>query len=78
MQSIATEEDNTILSEATQTLYKLNADELLREQCRAREEYEIHEKYTQEKIATQSKQIETQAKKIEELRKRIKELEAGP
>lgn len=63
-------ENNTILSEATQTLYKLNADELLREQCRAREEYEIHEKYTQEKI-------ETQAKEIERLKKRIEELEAG-
>lgn len=63
-------ENNNTLSEATQTLYRLNADELLREQCRAREEYEIHERYTQNLIANQAKQIE-------ELKKRIKELEAG-
>ena len=70
-------ENNNTLSEATQTLYRLNADELLREQCRAREEYEIHEKYTQEKIATQEKKIEEQQNEIEELKKRIQELEAG-
>ena len=67
--------NNAVLSEATQTLYKLNADELLREQCRAREEYEIHEKYTQEKIAKQKIIIEAQEKEIEALKKRIKELE---
>ena len=74
--------NNAVLSEATQTLYKLNADELLREQCRAREEYEIHEKYTQEKIAKQKiiieeqeNIIEAQEKEIEALKKRIKELE---
>lgn len=70
-------ENNTILSEATQTLYKLNADELLREQCRAREEYEVHEKYTQEKIAKQEEKIAEQEREIAELKKRIKELEAG-
>ena len=77
-------ENNTILSEATQTLYQLNADELLREQCRAREEYEIHERFTREKIAEQEEQITEQKvklgeqeKEIEELKKRIKELEAG-
>lgn len=70
-------ENNTILSEATQTLYKLNADDLLREQCRAREEYEIHEKFTQEKITAQETKIEEQEKEIEKLKKRIKELEAG-
>lgn len=70
-------ENNTILSEATQTLYQLNADELLREQCRAREEYEIHERFTRNKIAEQEAKIAEQEKELEELRKRIKELEAG-
>ncbi len=63
-------ENNRLLSEATQTLYQLNADELLREQCRAREEYEIHERFTRNKIAELEKENE-------ELKKRIKELEAG-
>lgn len=70
-------ENNNILSEATQTLYQLNADEILREQCRAREEYEIHERFTRNKIAEQEAKIAEQEKELEELKKRIKELEAG-
>lgn len=65
------EQNNTVFSEATQTLYKLNADELIREQCRAREDYENHERYTRETMEKQAKIIDEQAKEIELLKEQL-------
>ena len=65
------EQNNTVFSEATQTLYKLNADELIREQCRAREDYENHERYTRETLEKQAKIIDEQANTIDKQSKEI-------
>ena len=75
--------NNEAFSEATQSLYRLNADEMIREQCRARQDYENHERYVRETLAAQAQQIESQTLQIESLsnenellKKRIEELEA--
>lgn len=57
--------NNEVFSEATQSLYRLNADEIIREQCRARQDYENHERYTRETLAAQAQQIESQTMQIE-------------
>uniref|UniRef100_UPI0040560D57 Rpn family recombination-promoting nuclease/putative transposase n=1 Tax=Agathobacter sp. TaxID=2021311 RepID=UPI0040560D57 len=43
-------ENNTYLSEAAQTIYELNADEITRRQCQARADYQRCEKYKNELI----------------------------
>lgn len=43
--------NNDILASATQTLYEYNSEEMIREQCRAREDYERHERTVQKQIA---------------------------
>lgn len=40
-------EKNKYMSEAAAAMYELNADEIVRQQCRAREEYNRHEKMIQ-------------------------------
>lgn len=69
--------NNEAFSEATQSLYRLNADEMIREQCRARQDYENHERYTREKLAAQAQQIESLSNENELLKKRISELESA-
>lgn len=60
---------NDIFKSASETLYELNTDELVREQCQAREDYEKHER-------TQKKKLADQAAIIQEQEARIKQLEA--
>lgn len=50
-------ENNDILASATESLYRLNADELIREQCQAREDFEKHERTQQKKLADQEAMI---------------------
>ena len=38
---------NDILTSAAESIFKMNADDLILEQCRAREEYERHERTVQ-------------------------------
>ena len=40
-------EKNKYMSEAAAAMYELNADEIVRQQCMAREEYNRHEKMMQ-------------------------------
>lgn len=83
-------EKNPYMSEATARMYELNADEIVRQQCRAREEYDRHERWMQKlyreaKQETEAARQETAAikqetaaanQKIAEQQKRIAELEA--
>lgn len=65
-------ENNVYLENASQTMYELNADELVQLQCRARRDYykqvNTHNRTIQE--------LEAARKEIEQLQARIKELEA--
>ena len=61
-------------------LLKLNADELIREQCQAREDYERHERTVKKQmedlknaLAEKDNAIAAQAKEIERLKKLYEE-----
>lgn len=41
-------EKNKYMSEAAEKMYELNADEIVKQQCRARDEYYAHEKWMQQ------------------------------
>ena len=83
-------ENDTSLQSASATLYKLNADELVREQCRAREDYyrlmnthkhkmQLLEDELAEKDASLAKQAASLAEKdalIQALEEKLKKYEA--
>ena len=43
-------QSDNYMSEAATQIYKLNADEIVKEQCRAREEYERHERRMKKRL----------------------------
>ena len=51
-------QNNEILTSATKSLFEYNADDLIRQQCRAREEAERHERTLLKKISDQEKLLE--------------------
>lgn len=59
--------DNKILTSAAQSLYTINSDELIREQCQAREDFERHERTVQKQLADNAKLIAEQTETIENL-----------
>lgn len=76
-------ENNEILTSAAESLYQYNSDWIVRERCRAREEYERHEQYVKEKFARDEATIKEQEVAlrekeaiIEEQRKLLEEQEA--
>ena len=80
-------ENNKYMSEAAQEMYQLNEDELIREQCRAREEYyrreqrkekrmrELEEALAEKESALAEKE-KTFAEQRDMYQRRIQELEA--
>ena len=76
-------QNNEILTSATKSLFEYNADDLIRQQCRAREEAERHERTLLKKIsdsektiAAQADTINKQAGTIDELKKENQTLKA--
>ena len=67
--------DNTILTSAVQSLYTINSDELIREQCQAREDFERHERTVQRDLALQKQKLAEQEKLLEEKDAIIKSLQ---
>ena len=55
-------EKNKYMSEAAMAMYELNADEIIRQQCMAREEYNRNEKMMARKLAEANEQL-TEARK---------------
>ena len=49
--------NNEIFMSASETLYQFNADELIREQCQARMDYERHERWVKQKLAEQEQAL---------------------
>ena len=75
--------NNEILTSASKSLYKYNSDWLVREQCRAREDFECRERTMQKRLAEQEvalaakdNTITEQSNTIAEKELRIQELEA--
>ena len=50
-------EKNKYMSEAAMAMYELNADEIIRQQCMAREEYNRYEKMMARKLAEANEQL---------------------
>ena len=50
-------EKNKYMSEAAMAMYELNADEIIRQQCMAREEYNRNEKMMARKLAEANEQL---------------------
>ena len=49
--------NNEILTSASKSLYEYNSDWLVREQCRAREDFECHERTMQKRLAEKDNTI---------------------
>ena len=67
---------NPALSEASESLYMLNADDITRQRCQARKEYIEHQKAVNEKLEAQDKKIKKQDKKIKSLSSKYKSVSA--
>ena len=68
--------NNEILTSASKSLYEYNSDWLVREQCRAREDFECHERAMQKRLAEQEAALAEKDNTIAEKELRIQELEA--
>ena len=69
--------NNNYLSEASQALYELNADEITRQKCRAREEYYRTQNTYKKLISDLQVQLEEKDNTIAKLMQRIAELEGN-
>ena len=68
--------NNEVLTSASETLYQFNSDEMIREQCLARLDYERHERYVKNKLAEQEQALKECRDTISEQADTISELEA--
>lgn len=57
-------ENNEIFTSAAESLYRLAADNMIREQCRAREDYEAHERNIQRKLEEKDREIAELKRKL--------------
>lgn len=62
---------NQYMKSAAHTLYELSADQFVREQCRAREEYEAYERYRDRQIASLTQEIEALRKESSDKEKAL-------
>ena len=62
-------EKNKYMSEAAMAMYELNADEIIRQQCMAREEYNRYEKMMARKLAEANEQLAEANEQLTEARK---------
>ena len=68
-------EKNKYMSEAAAAMYELNADEIVRQQCMAREEYNRHEKMMQKKLAKKDQELLEANKQLDQLQAEIARLQ---
>ena len=59
-------EKNKYMSEAAAAMYELNADEIVRQQCMAREEYNRHEKMMQRRLAEKEQALQEKDQALHE------------
>ena len=66
-------EKNEVLMRAGCELYKMNADDRIREQCQAREDYERHERAVKRQIRELEQALAEKENEITRLRKMLEE-----
>lgn len=69
-------EKNKYMSEAAVAMYELNADEIVRQQCMAREEYYRHEKMMQRKLAEKDQALQEKDRALMEANEQREQLQA--
>ena len=69
-------EKNDTIAEATETVYKLSEEEMIRLQCEAREDYYRRQKDAEILKERQERRMQEQAQQIQEREQQIQELEA--
>ena len=69
-------QNNDILTEAAETIYENNADQIIRWQCQAREDYENKERARKKQMKELKKALAESYSELAEKDKRIAELEA--
>lgn len=69
-------EKDQFMCAAAQEMYYRNSDELIQEQCRAREEYLRHERWVQEQLKEKNQALAEQSRTIAEKDRIIAELQA--
>ena len=67
---------NQYMQSAVNTIYELSSDETIREQCRAREEFEAYQRYLNKQINDLKKQNADQSAQLADKNSRISDLEA--
>ena len=65
--------NNTMIENAAETIYRLSADEAIREQCEAREDYYRLQRTIQKEIDQQKSQIDEQKTQIDEQKTQLDE-----
>ena len=65
--------NNEVFTAASETLYQFNSDDMIREQCLARLDYERHERYVKNKLAEQEQALKECHDTISEQADTIKE-----
>ena len=66
-------QENEFMQEATETLYELNADETIRQQCLARRDYYRTQNSYKKLIDEQAKELDEKSEKIDKLEERVGE-----
>ena len=66
-------QENEFMQEATKTLYELNADETIRQQCLARRDYYRTQNSYKKLIDEQAKELDEKSEKIDKLEERVDE-----
>ena len=66
-------EKNKYMSEAAMAMYELNADEIIRQQCMAREEYNRYEKMMARKLAEANEQLAEANEQLAEANEQLAE-----
>ena len=67
---------NHTLTNAAESLFQYNSDDIIRQRCRAREDYERHERTVNKKIQDLTQALEESENTRQSYQQRIAELEA--
>ena len=68
-------EKDEVIGKAVDSAWQIMEDEVIREQCRAREEWIINDRYTKKLIAEQEEKLAEQDKKLAEQDKKLAEMD---
>ena len=69
---------NHTLTNAAESLFQYNSDDIIRQRCRAREDYERHERTVNKKIQDLTQALEESENTRQSYQQHIVELEAQP